>query len=56
MIMAAIPLRLSVENKQVQFMLVENGSITKARMNVLRSITAEVQAALPELLAINGRI
>lgn len=55
-IQAEIPLRLTVENKQVQFMLVDNGAIAKARMAVLKSIMGNVQSTLPNLLTISGRI
>ena len=53
---ADIPIRLTVENKQVKFHLVDNGALAKAQMQVLRAIKAEVVAALPDLLVIDGSI
>lgn len=55
-ISADIPLRLTVENKQIKFHFVDNGAIAKAKMDVLRKIKAEIVTGLEGLLVIDGTI
>lgn len=55
-ISAEIPLRLTVQDKQIKFHLVDNGMIARAQMAVLRSIKAAVRAELGPLLSIDGKI
>lgn len=50
------PLRVKVDNKTLQFMLVNSGQLAKAEFEILRSIKARVAEAFPDLLFVEGRL
>lgn len=53
---AELPLRLKVDNKQVQFYLIDNGAITAAKARILTSIKQAIADHFDGLLVLEGTI